>query len=143
MAGVLKVDDLRGNTTAGDITITSEGGSATMQLQQGLLKSWANYDNNTSLSLKDSLNVSSGTDVTTGNTRVSFSSSFSNANYCVTFGTGDQGRTWSASHALASTSTTSPNTKTTSNTQLHTTGGTISTQYDLDENNLMMSGDLA
>ena len=38
MAGILKVDDLRGNTSAGDITITSEGGSATMQLQQGVLK---------------------------------------------------------------------------------------------------------
>jgi hypothetical protein len=41
MASILKVDDLRGNTSAGDITITSEGGSATMQLQQGLEKAWA------------------------------------------------------------------------------------------------------
>ena len=36
MASILKVDDLRGNTAAGNITITSEGSSATMQLQQGL-----------------------------------------------------------------------------------------------------------
>ncbi len=40
MASILKVDDLRGNTAAGNITITSEGGAATMQLQQGVAKAW-------------------------------------------------------------------------------------------------------
>ena len=40
MASILKVDDLRGNTAAGNVTITSEGGSATMQLQQGVAKFW-------------------------------------------------------------------------------------------------------
>jgi len=60
MASILKVDDLRGNTSAGDITITSEGGSATMQLQQGLAKAWAAYDNDAVIN--DSLNGSSVTD---------------------------------------------------------------------------------
>jgi hypothetical protein len=32
------VDNLTGKTSAGDITVTSEGGAATMQLQQGLAK---------------------------------------------------------------------------------------------------------
>ena len=31
-------DNLTGKTSAGDVTITSEGGSATMQLQQGVAK---------------------------------------------------------------------------------------------------------
>ena len=33
-------DNLTGKTAAGNVTITSEGGSATMQLQQGLAKAW-------------------------------------------------------------------------------------------------------
>ena len=43
MASILKVDDLRGNTAAGNITITSEGGAATMQLQQGVAKAWITH----------------------------------------------------------------------------------------------------
>ena len=38
MASILKVDEMQGVTSAGDITITGEGGSATMQLQQGWRK---------------------------------------------------------------------------------------------------------
>ena len=37
-------DKLTGKTSAGDVTITSEGGSATMQLQQGVAKVWCNLD---------------------------------------------------------------------------------------------------
>ena len=33
-------DNLTGKTSAGNVTITSEGGSATMQLQQGVAKAW-------------------------------------------------------------------------------------------------------
>ena len=40
MASILKVDEMQGVTSAGDITITGEG-TATMQLQQGLcVKMW-------------------------------------------------------------------------------------------------------
>ena len=60
MASILKVDDLRGNTAAGDITITSEGGAATMQLQQGVAKAWVNFDASSGTPTeRDSLNVSS------------------------------------------------------------------------------------
>ena len=38
MASILKVDELQGIATAGDITVTSEGGAATQSLQQGLAK---------------------------------------------------------------------------------------------------------
>lgn len=134
-------DNLTGKTSAGDVTITSEGGSATMQLQQGLLKAWVNYDNNTSLVVKDSLNVSSGTDEDLGNTSIALTNSFSNTNFCQTMGTGDNGRVWSVGHALASAETSSR--KTTSGTWLHTTNSTAGTAGDLDENNIMMSGDLA
>ena len=38
MASILKVDEMQGVTSAGDITITSERRRATMQLQQGFAK---------------------------------------------------------------------------------------------------------
>ena len=65
MASILKVDDLRGNTAAGNITITSEGGAATMQLQKGLAKAWI-YFNASSPSIVGSFNVSSLSDDGTG-----------------------------------------------------------------------------
>ena len=80
MASILKVDDLRGNTAAGNITITSEGGAATMQLQQGVAKAWVNFDATTT-SARDSFNVSSITDNGTGIETTGFTSSMSNANY--------------------------------------------------------------
>ena len=80
MAGILKVDDLRGNTSAGDITITSEGGSATMQLQQGVCKAWAEV-NAAGTSVTDSFNVSSNTDVGTGRQQHNHTNQMSSADY--------------------------------------------------------------
>ena len=81
MASILKVDDLRGNTAAGNITITSEGGSATMQLQQGLCKSWCDWNNQGTPAVDDSFNVSSLTDTATGKTGLNLTSSMSSATY--------------------------------------------------------------
>jgi hypothetical protein len=84
MASILKVDDLRGNTAAGNITITSEGGSATMQLQQGLAKMWVNMNGQGTIATRDSLNVSGVTDNGTGNYTYALSLSMSNADYANT-----------------------------------------------------------
>ena len=65
MASELQVDELKGVTADGNITITSEGGSATMQLQQGLLKHWIHLHMNTA-TVDDSLNNASITDNGTG-----------------------------------------------------------------------------
>lgn len=82
MASILKVDDLRGNTSAGDITITSEGGSATMQLQQGVTKQWTNINGNSGTpSVRESFNNSSLTDNGTGDYTLALSSSMDNVNY--------------------------------------------------------------
>lgn len=87
MASILKVDDLRGNTAAGDITITSEGGSATQSLQQGLAKAWA-LDETLSTSsagfTEDSLNVSSTSDEGTGNMHINLTNAFLALNYAST-----------------------------------------------------------
>jgi len=74
MASILKVDDLRGNTAAGNITITSEGGAATMQLQQGLTKQFLTMGDDNATD--DSFNTSSVTDNGTGDFTITFSNNF-------------------------------------------------------------------
>ena len=91
MASILKVDDLRGNTAAGNITITSEGGSATMQLQQGLTKWWITLQLETSQITHDSFNISSTSDDATGTATVTFTNNMNNDDYCATMGQSDGG----------------------------------------------------
>ena len=81
MASILKVDDLRGNTAAGNITITSEGGSATMQLQQGLIKMWVMFNGSSAPTTADSLNVDSLTDNGSGDYTINRTNAMNNANY--------------------------------------------------------------
>ncbi len=75
-------DNLTGKTSAGDVTITSEGGSATMQLQQGLAKAWT-YSNASSATpvIDDSFNNSSITDSSTGIYGINLTNSMSNTLY--------------------------------------------------------------
>ena len=81
----IKVDSLTGKTSAGDITVTSEGGAATMQLQQGLAKAWVNFDGTASgAASRDSFNISGMTDVNTGKYTASYTNSMSNATYAFT-----------------------------------------------------------
>jgi hypothetical protein len=80
----IKVDTLTGKTSAGDITVTSEGGAATMQLQQGLAKAWVNFDGTGTIAARDSLNLSSLTDAGGGNYGITVSSAFGNSNYAAT-----------------------------------------------------------
>ena len=79
MASILKVDELQGIATTGDITITSEGGAATQSLQQGLAKCWSNVTS--TQVINDSLNVSSITDTGTGNYDLNWTNSFNNTSY--------------------------------------------------------------
>lgn len=85
-------DKLTGKTSAGDVTITSEGGAVTMQLQQGVAKAWINVDGSAITSsadltgVRDSFNVASIVDAATGSHTLNFSSSFNNDDYVVTSG---------------------------------------------------------
>jgi hypothetical protein len=76
------VDELAGKTAAGNITITSEGGAATMQLQQGVAKAWVDFNGTGTVSVDDSFNISSADDNGTGYYQFNYTSSMSSTAYC-------------------------------------------------------------
>ena len=76
----IKTDKLTGVGTAGVILVTGEGNSTTTNLQQGLTKVWANLQGSDA-SIRDSLNVSSSTDVGTGRATITFSNNMGNDDY--------------------------------------------------------------
>ena len=99
MASILKVDELQGITAAGDITITSEGGAATQSLQQGLNKAWFQFAGRGTPALNDSLNISSLSDVSTGNFDLSFTNNMANTTYAFS-----NGQAWDVAVTQSTTS---------------------------------------
>ena len=77
----LKVNALEGRTSAGSMTIVGEGGSTTTNLQQGLKKVWINLNGGGTIATRDSFNVTSITDDTTGRYTVTIANDMSNTNY--------------------------------------------------------------
>jgi len=75
----VKIDTLKGKTTAGSILVTGEGNSTTTNLQQGLAKHWVKFAPDAVAD--DSLNNSSITDTATGRFTVTRTNNMSNANY--------------------------------------------------------------
>ena len=90
MASILKVDTITGVATAGSIAITGEGNSTTTNLQQGLAKSWGHINGTGTASLDDSFNVSTLTDVGTGQYRFTYTNSMNNDDYSVVYASGSQ-----------------------------------------------------
>ena len=81
------VNKLTGTSTAGSILVTGEGNSTTTNLQQGLAKAWASFNQtSTGHPVYDSFNVSGTSDINSGVTKVSFSNAMSNANYSTSGG---------------------------------------------------------
>ena len=76
MSSIL-VDNLTGKTTAGNVTVTSEGGAVTMHMQQGLCKAWAAYGSS-GTTFQDSFNFSSATDNDSGDYTFTYTNAFSN-----------------------------------------------------------------
>ena len=77
-------DNLTGKTAAGNVTITSEGGSVTMQLQQGLVKAWHKINGTGTISTYDSFNISSIDDDGTGLYGYNFTNSMNSTDYANT-----------------------------------------------------------
>jgi hypothetical protein len=75
-------DNLTGKTAAGNVTVTSEGGAATFQLQQGLCKAWCFLDGYDAV-IHDSFNVSHETDEGAGAHQVSFTSNMNNVTFAI------------------------------------------------------------
>jgi len=95
-------DKLTGKTSAGSVTITSEGGAVTMQLQQGLAKHFINFDASSGTpTSQDSFAVSSITDTNTGNFGINMTNNYSNANYSLAgYANGINSDSFSGSEAL-------------------------------------------
>ena len=89
MTSQLNVDTIKGNETAGSISIQGEG-TKTTNLQQGLCKVWADIDMTGTAAVDDSFNVTSMTDSGTGLPTITIANDFANTNYCCA-GMGPQG----------------------------------------------------
>jgi len=80
-SGHVATDTIKGNTTAGSISVVGEGGSNTTNLQQGLTKAWHNFDGEGTVATRDSYNVASLTDNGTGDYRSGITTNFGNDDY--------------------------------------------------------------
>ena len=82
MASELKVNTLTGVSTAGSIAVTAEGNSTTTNLQQGLAKVWAYFNQaSSSTTPADSFNVSSIDDDGAGDFDVNYTNAMANNTY--------------------------------------------------------------
>ena len=72
--------DLAKFPSATSVTVNSEGGAVTTNLQQGLAKLWCNWAG--SATVNNSFNTASITDNGTGNFSVNTTNAFANVNYC-------------------------------------------------------------
>ena len=82
MASELKVNTLTGVSTAGSIAVTGEGNSTTTNLQQGLAKVWAYFNQaSSSTTPADSFNVSSIDDDGAGDFDVNYTNAMANNTY--------------------------------------------------------------
>jgi len=137
MASLLKVDSLTGVTTAGSISVTGEGNSTTTNLQQGLAKSWINFNGTGTIATRDSFNLSSLSDIGTGEYSVTIASAMSNTNYAVI---GAVGRNANDGSMFSNPVGTTANTTTTQRVKgLYADGGPI----DMTQMCSSLLGDLA
>jgi len=81
MTSELRVDNLKGSTTGGSINVLGEGTSATTNLQQGLCKAWVNLNGTSTISTRDSFNISGTTDNDTGTYTHAFTNNMNNDDY--------------------------------------------------------------
>ena len=83
-SGHVATDTIKGNTSAGSISVVGEGGTNTTNLQQGLAKSWVHSVVSASTPANtDSFNTSTITDVTAGDYKPQLTSAMANATFFV------------------------------------------------------------
>ena len=85
----VKIDTIKGKTTAGSVTIQGENTNTT-NLQQGLAKGFLAYKGNSTNAVYDSNNVSTVTDNGTGDHTVNITNNYNGANDYAVAGFGQQ-----------------------------------------------------
>ena len=132
----IKVDNLTGKTSAGDITVTSEGGAATQSLQQGLAKHFCIFNGTGTIAVDESFNNASLIDYGTAHHGVTLTSAFSNLHFSLTGAT--VGNPNAYNHLV--TDATNPKTSSSATFQLRDHSASL---YDTDTIDLVSHGDLA
>ena len=96
------------------------GGIPTVKSQQLIPTAWVNFNGSGTVAIRDSENVSSITDLTTGQFVANFTTAMANANYAVSCSCGDL--TWGSKMIVSTQSTT--------NTKVYTfTGNALTNNY--------------
>ena len=131
----IKTDTFKGQTTAGSIAVQGEGTNTT-NLQQGLAKSWVNF--NSSTVARDSFNISTLDDDGTGDYTAHFTTAFSNDDFSVTSG----GANGSASATAYHLSTFDHSTSSVEMESFAVSAASVA-KADRSQNNMMAHGDLA
>ena len=84
-ASEISIDKLKGVTAAGSMLVVAEGGTNTTSLQQGLLKQWSSFGQNSTPfganTAGDTFNTSSQSDESTAVVVVNLSSNMGNTTY--------------------------------------------------------------
>ena len=71
----LVIDTIQGKTTAGSVNVRGEGSNNT-NLQQGLAKTWIQFDGTGTVAITDSFNYASIADEGTGIYRINFTNQY-------------------------------------------------------------------
>jgi len=83
-SGTMAVDTIKGNASAGSMTIVGEGGSNTTNIQQGLAKVFSSFAHESGTpTAKDTFNISSYADSGVGVAGHNYTNNMSVANHCV------------------------------------------------------------
>lgn len=85
----IAIDKLKGVSSASSISVVAEGGTNTTNLQQGLAKAFINFRGTSTVLNRDSFNISSLTDTSTGTYELGLSSNMNDTTYTVTGSGGD------------------------------------------------------
>ena len=80
-ASEIAIDKLKGVSSASSISVVAEGGTNTTNLQQGLAKSFINFELVGTAAVRDSFNHASFTDNATGDASVTITTAMGNINF--------------------------------------------------------------
>ena len=113
-ASEIAIDKLKGASSAGSMLVVGEGGTVTPNLQQGLAKTWIQFNGTGTIATQDSFGVGSLTDNNTGNYSIGFTNNMANNDYASagignTAGMASEAVTTSALNALCFNSSGSNN----------------------------------